>query len=810
MKARPMEVDRAYALVEATQARYFAQHKRYIEDLDEARLARAAARDNGHPLPDLPQAPLAMALQATVGVGKSHSVTTVAVACADAGLPLVVLVPTHALADEYIDRFAAAGVTACHYYGRRAPGTNGESDAWTCWKKDAVEEAGNKNHRPAQSICRTCPHGLRVAAACGGDGAVKAIKWFTEHGKEPAEFEKCRFLYEALPTMLAEQIVVMPVQSFSETAATWKECDAVSGAVTRETQRLVIVDERIELAQQITIRAGDVAGWRDALPRVQEQATKQIEFLVRFAPGARSENEQKELEQAQALLALLPELDTMFGDVAAAIAQDKQPDSARITALYDRARKAGAVTAGSARWERISYVDRGEGGFYIPLRALAVLASNLHNDCLRVGKNHWAGYEVAPVVEWAVRRGSTVFMDATLPLPVRTIIESIGGQVIEATAPQNHRVTRISGYLYSRGQVGPGDYQRNAVARMAEIKRIAAQLTQPAAILTHKATLKYSVPHCQHPDAVIDAKADFEGKTGAGIGWFGAHDRGHNDWAGRHLALVGATLLSADAIAASYGVVRAALMQAGVVWTAWDGQTGGEGAETQGVPLPTNPQVRAWLLDTYAQSLAQGIGRNRAANHVGQPLVVQLWGGIDHPELDQALTRYGIEIHERLPNTLHRTLNDYQNRGTDMQTIDDAIAATVAAAQHTNVTPSRASVRRALESLGATATDRAILARLRAWRDEGRLEPESQGGRPEKLVRDAEKAPIPRGLTAEAWDEAFSERAGILEFDAGLSRPIAEAAAMEIVTREMGPRPQPRMSAAELIEKSHEYAEINK
>ncbi len=809
MKARPTEVDRAYSLVESTQRSYFDQHKRFIAALDQARLACASARDSGHPLPDLPQAPLAMALQATVGVGKSHSVTNVAVACAGAGLPLVVLVPTHSLADEYISRFAAAGVAACHYYGRRAPEQNGESDEWTCWKRDAVEQAGNKNHRPAQSICRTCPHGLRVAAERGGDGAVKAVKWFKEHGKEPAEFEKCRFLYDALPSMLAEQILVMPVQSFSETAATWKEYDAMSGAVTRETQRLVIVDERIELAQQITIRAGDVAGWRDALPRVQEQVTKQIEFLVRFAPDARSENEEKELEQAKALLALLPELDTMFGDVAAAIAQDKKPDAARITALHERARKAGAVTAGSARWERISYIDRADGDFYIPLRALSVLASNLHNDCLRVGKNHWAGYEVSPVVDWAVRKGSTVFMDATLPLPVRTIIESIGGPVIEASAQQNHRVTRINGYLYSRGQVGTGDYQRNAMSRMNEIERIAAQLPKPAAILTHKASLKYSVPHCQHPDAAADAKAAFEGETGVGIGWFGGHDRGHNSWQGRHLALVGATLLSADAIAAGYGVVRAALMQAGVAWERWDGQTGGEGADAQGVPLPTDPQVREWLLDTYAQALAQGIGRNRAANHVGQPLVVQLWGGIDHPDLDHALARYGIEIHERLPNTLHRTLNDYQNRGTDMQTIDDAIAATVAAAQHTNITPSRASVRRALENLGATATDRAILARLRAWRDEGRLEPENRGGRPEKPVRDAEKGPIPRGLTAEAWDEAFAERAGILEFDAGLSRPIAEAAASEIVTRELGPRPQRRMSAAELIENSHAFAEIN-
>lgn len=771
----------AYALVESTQRAYFEKHRDYIARLDEAQQARSLARASGEITPDLPRAPDLIGIQATVGLGKSRSVTSTAMACAAAGLPMVVLVPTHELADEYLRRFEAAGVAACHYYGRQEPG-NPVGEAWTCWKREAVETAGSRNHRPAQSLCRTCPHGLRVVAERGGDGGEKALKWFKEHGKSPDKFEHCRFLFEALPAMLSAPILIMPVQSFSETAGVWQERDQITDAVVRQTQRLVIVDESIELAREIVIRTGDAAGWRDALPRVQEQVEKQIDFLSR---QELDEALRKELEQAMALRSLLPELDALFGDCAAAIARDKQPDGPRILSLYDAARKAGGVIAGGARWERISFVNKGEGDFHIPLRALAVLASNIRSGCLRTDTNHWAGYEVSPVVEWALQRGSTVFMDATMPLPMRVIIESSGGTVIEASAPQNHRVTRVNGYLYSRGQVGPGEYQRNAKSRMAEIARIAAQLPKPAAILTHKASLKYSVDHCQHDDAATDARAEFEAETGVDIGWFGGHDRGHNAWAGRHLAIVGMPLLSPKAIASDYGVVRAALMQAGVAWPAWDGQTGGEGAEAQGVPLPSDSQVRAWLLDSYAQGVAQAVGRNRAVNHQGEPLTVQLWGGIDHPELDEALARHGIEIQERVANTLHKTLNEYRNRGTDMISIDQAIEAINQASHHTGICPSIASVRSMIVREGGKAADAAIAARLRTWRDEGKLPAAGKGGKPWKPMRDAEIATISR----EAWLEAWKERAGILEFDAGLSRGTSEVAAREIVTRELGPCP---------------------
>ena len=50
-------------------------------------------------------------------------------------------------------------------------------------------------------------------------------------------------------------------------------------------------------------------------------------------------------------------------------------------------------------------------------------------------------------------------------------------------------------------------------------------------------------------------------------------------------------------------------------------------------------------------------------------------------------------------------------------------------------------------------------------------------------------------VSTQKWDEAYDERAGVLEFQAGLSRQTAELAARELVTKELGPRPRRAVAA---------------
>lgn len=772
-------IAKARARLAAAQSDYFQRHAQ-----------RIAAVQQDQPAPCLPP----LALQITVGLGKSHSVGETAAACWQSGLPIAVLVPTHQLADEYIQRFSELHVGATHYYGRQLPG-NDIGDAWTCWQQENVERAGARNHRPAQSLCKSCPHGMRVEAERGKE---QAIEFFKRRGERPDDYEPCRFLYDALPQMLDAQILVLPVSSFSDAVGFWQPRDLVSGIPDERTQRLIIVDESIELARPVQVRAGDVSAWRDALPALGERLGKTVDALQR--KGELNKSEATDLQHARGLRMLLPDLDSLFSDVAGRIAGDVQPDAMRVLDVYKRARKAGAFrTAGTAPWERVGLRD--DGGFHIPLRALRTLATNIEAGVMRTARNHWVAHELSPVIEWTQKHGSTVFMDATLPIPLRAIVEATGGQIIEASAPQNHRIQRVTGHLYARGMVGPGEYQRNAKSRLRELERIAAQLPRPGAIISHKATLRYSQTACDHPSAANDAAAGFEARTGVAIGWFGGHDRGHNRWSGRHLALVGMPLLSPEAISFSYGADRAALAQAGIDWPAWDGTMTdpADPASPQGVPMPAVSHVREWLMDRYAAGIAQAIGRNRAVNHDGTPLLAQLWGGIDHPELDKALERFGIVIQERSINFIHTSLQDYRTRGTDMNKIDEAISAAQVAAEQTGKPMGKALVRRMLQRMGATAADAAITQRLRE------IEHNSSSSIP--CGRDAEIASRRQVvMTCEAWDEAFEERAGILQFDAGLSRGVAESAAREIVTNELGPRPHAPVEIAALIDFAHASA----
>ena len=774
-----MQTPTRAALREAARARLAAELEAYfVEYRDQAQARRVPP----------------MGVQATVGLGKSFAVTNVAAACAAAGLPLLVLVPTHKLAQEYIDRFEQAGVEALHYHGRQEPG-NAVGEAWTCWKKEATEAAGNRNHRIANSVCKTCPHGLRVSAERMDKNFEKSIRFFKEKGLKKEDFSPCRFLYDALPAMLEAPILVMPIQSFSEAAAVWVERSA-TGVVENETQRLIVVDEGVELASSVDIHPGDVAAWRNSLPGLQASLDKQTRFLS--GKPERTTDEDEELAGAQALLALVPALDALFSDLTSRIATDKGPDAQALSALFAAVKKAGAMHAGTARWERIGYTDAGD--FYIPLRALTTIASNAKAGTLKVSKNRWTAFEVAGVVDWAARHGSTIFLDATMSLPMRAIITAAGGHVHEAAVQQNQRVTRYTGHLYARGLVGTGEYQRAALTYMRELERIAeSALPWPAAIITHKAWLKYSVEHCQADSAALDAKADFEDAMGGHVrlGWFGGHDRGHNEYQGHHIAIIGMPLISPDAVASGYAQARAALLQVGVEWPEGD-EANDDGKASQGVPLPAQAMVRAWLLDAYAATLAQAIGRNRSANHDHpDPLQVQLWGGLDTPEMAAALQAYGVHIDERLPNPTHRSQGDYYSRGTDARALDVAIDMAKAAG---NV--SKQSVRAALGSMGGAASNSIIELRIRELRESGEIPPKTKGGRPKKPGRDAYfdqsmqgKEPIveaaKQSIDAQKWDEAYNERAGVLEFQAGLSRQTAELAAREMVTTELGPRPKP-------------------
>ncbi|MHB1666470.1 hypothetical protein [Thiomonas sp.] len=709
------------ALRSAMQA-YLQRHQRWIGEIDaEQALARA---ENRRPRRIAPVPP--MGARVTVGVGKSTTAQQIATAC---NLPVVIVVPNHGLAQKYADEIPGAR----HYFGRQPQAEDGTTTEFTCFKIKAVEQAGDKNHRPAQSLCRTCPHGM-AGALVKAEDPVKielARRFFEDRDLNPADYSPCRFLYEGLPNSLAAEKLVMPIQSFSDAAGDWFERDAITGKPHRATQRMIVFDERVDLAHEVTISPADVSLWRDSLPKIQERLERRLQHLGGLANP--SEADAEERQSAQGILNLAPEIDALFQHLIVAIAMGVMPDAKLIKEMDQKVRDAGASAAGTARWERVSW-NHETDEFFTPLRALAALAWSLTANAARIKKNGLHCYEITPAVDWSTKRGSTIFLDATLSPAMRALITSAGGMIHDAKADQNMTVTRITGHLYARGKVGHKGYERSAKAYMREIEKIAMLMPANSAILTHRAYLAYAdtVEDKAHPNRRIKAgepevtKAVFEASTGRKIGWFGKHDRGQDDWKGMHLAVIGMPLMGPETWASAYACARAAMLSTGAPGEDWPEFNGDEddGKGNNGVPLPRQPQVRAWLLDDYAGTIAQAIGRNRAVSHEGEPLIVQLWGGIQSPEMDLALARHGVQIDAAMPNTIHRG-GAHGPQRTDVDAIDQAIDMILASGGCV----SQRSVRDALVNLRASARTDAINSRIKAMRAGGVIPPASKGGR---------------------------------------------------------------------------------
>jgi hypothetical protein len=147
-------------------------------------------------------------------------------------------------------------------------------------------------------------------------------------------------------------------------------------------------------------------------------------------------------------------------------------------------------------------------------------------------------------------------------------------------------------------------------------------------------------------------------------------------------------------------------MQAGVEWDAFniDEMDSEEVRKEQGgYALPTQPQPRAWYLDKVASETAQAIGRPRAVNST-EKLIIQIWGGLQMTGFIDALAAHGITINEFLPNHVHRTAEDYQSRGSDLNAIHCVIDMLVSLKSSV----SKRTVGKALRELGGGADDKVI------------------------------------------------------------------------------------------------------
>ncbi len=561
-----------------------------------------------------------LAIEVTVGIGKSRSVSqTIVPMIYGADMPILILTPTRALCDEYAAAIRASGIPCTVYRPRQETRSGEPSTPFSCYQIKQIDKAGSRHQRPAQSICRQCPSGHKAAMDKGVEARERAIRFFSRSGYAQDQIQStppCRYLYEGLPDQLKAEVLIAPAAAFSDALATVKRWHVDSDGRDKEIpmQRLIIVDERIPMTETIHLSVPHIDGWMTAI-------SHSLDSIID--------------EKRPALMQALMQVQTALGALGARLLQRQTIDSDTrdmIQRAYRAVSDADLIDGGTASFERVSFMPDDQD-FFIPLRAFAALARAMRHITDEVEGSTVRIGVPKPLIDWMIKRGSTIVLDATLDPTLRDLIKGKGGEIISAQTPQHIRVTRVEGRMWARGAIESQRYGAEAARAMKHLAAIAATMPRPAAIITHKSYLLYS---SDKRDADAVAKA-FEADTGVAIGWYGKHDRGHNRWAGRHIALVGMPILSPSTIR-SLWQERRVLMRL-------IGQEIEPLSISDGSFIPDTPEAARWLMDIYAATLVQAIGRARGVNHdADDPLQIRLYGGLVNVAMDAALWRHLVPI----------------------------------------------------------------------------------------------------------------------------------------------------------------------
>lgn len=360
------------------------------------------------------------------------------------------------------------------------------------------------------------------------------------------------------------------------------------------------------------------------------------------------------------------------------------------------------TNGGITSFERIGFyqevVDHDpQAAFNIPMRAFCDLADAMKEDRFVAEEDSFSFviHVLTQIATRAMDRGRVIFADASMPDELQELVESKGGKVVRLSVAQNIHTTRVFGHNYSKGTNGE-DRPRKLHAAMQDIFQYCSDFKEGSpndlgwSILTHQVTFEQLGAEL---NLELKDKSDifnspvlqeFRKKTGVEAGWFNSHDRGHNRWKDRNIALFGHVCLPQRLLKSMYESARAMMRVCGnESWGEWNGEVtdakevgycvpmdSQEVKDEAGNVLKHSSKAREWYFKWIAANLVQAIGRSRAVASEVQ-IECFLLGGIDLPEIDALLKDYGITINARVKNTVHVTLEVFYARGASDQEIDE-------------------------------------------------------------------------------------------------------------------------------------------
>lgn len=544
------------------------------------------------------------------GVGKSTKIAERARDGACFGKqPLRIFTPTKDLAMEAAEKSGG--------FFRQGRAGEENSVSW-CRKFENVIPYSEAQRSIALLQCADCSFGL---------AAMQQIR-----GESPSD-SPCEFILHVQQSR-TEPVVTAPVALL--------EGDPTIGTVSvgeNKIKALSVFDDVAEAAglSSRPVMIDDVTRWIRAARVSLSSDKKKMEGI----------NEDKErTARIAATEAMIPELERFSrfmldnnGDQQIRLSPDEWQD-------FVKCAKAPALKWLDGTSAETVFRDS-EGKTEIPLRAIRALADALARGTVWVKKSVLFFANKTEMVK-KIEKGAIV-ADATLDFTIRKIIEAKGGKIIDVVVEQptlNVRLFPQSGHGKMTCLPDAPSCEKEKRDLLSEIRK-AVGAGKKVAVLTHKAFAE---------------KIESEVPEGVKVGWWGRHDRGHNDWLDRdHLIIWGVTRLSPDAAARYYQACRITALECGCDPSEWPEWNGSQEEKLYRIPGLRkgiratgyeNPKIDQFFQEWTTARLVQGIGRLRAVRRT-EPLTVDVHSNFPFSE------SHGLEFHE-IARTENRTMGEYQ------------------------------------------------------------------------------------------------------------------------------------------------------
>ena len=602
--AATVPVDQARAIIKRGIQIVVSHYVSYLHELDDRKEEGKKGR-----LPTI--AP--WLFEPTTGTGKTTTIKNLIddAALLAAGGAVLALVPDHTQADAY----QCAGWW--HYHGRNP---NPQSPGY-CPMHKPLMEAVEAHHIPQAEFCHKCPSGLLWAGKPENFAELARMGYV---GEKLASLEVCVW-QEHMRDTLKQRFVVAPAGSYSETLAGWAHKGLDASHKKEMRPRLVTVDERVQVSQAIGVGLQDIDLWarrtQDSL-RALEAIQAKVDFVNEATGGPSTVGAIKKEEDArkgriESGKAALDLFQSLAREMAGLVGREGRisiaPDLlAAVQKMTDI--DSDDVTA----WERLEF-NRDGTLRLTPLRAAWAIRQTLEygDGHVKDGKLHISG--VGPLLDLIGKR-PIAFFDATPDPILVSAVEAHDGHIVQALAEQHVKIIRKPGRFWGLKALGKNATPEER-ARVIKQYRALRALHPHAVLLVHK---KVRV--------IIDPNGEDEL-----LGHWGADHRAHDDWSGKDLVIVGSFFPPMDTWRGQYQASRVAALSAGATPSAWPEwpddiamETGAWIAEgmhevQSKLPLPSDPHIRRWLLDTISAETVQAIGRTRAVKH---HVTVTIYGGV--------------------------------------------------------------------------------------------------------------------------------------------------------------------------------------